>query len=89
MLGKLAGSGAKRSRKAAISGNAPVARMPVISVAQFGFASPVVGQGENIDGELAGHLLGQRCHGGLVKLALGVARKELIAVDQTGQSPQL
>lgn len=44
-----------------------------------------MGQSENIDSEFAGRLLRQRRHGGLVKLAIGIARKELIAVDQTGQ----
>ena len=48
-------------------------------------ASPVMGEGKDVDGELAGRLLGQRGHGGIIKLAVGVTRKELIAVDQARQ----
>ena len=38
---------------------------------QFGLASPFMGQSKNVDGELAGRLLGQRGDGGLMKLAVG------------------
>lgn len=51
--------------------------------------TPFMGQSENINGEFAGRLNGQRGHGGIVKLAISIARKELIAVDQTGKCHRL
>ena len=44
-----------------------------------------MGQSKNVDRQFAGCLLGKGGHGGLIKLAVGVTGKQLIAVDQTGQ----
>ena len=56
-----------------------------MSGGEIGLAAALVGERQRADDELAGDPLRQGLHRGVVEPAIGVARKELVAVDQPGQ----
>ena len=56
---------------------------------EIGLAAALVGYRQRADHELAGDLLRQGLHGGVVEPAIGVAREELVTVDEPGQRARL
>ena len=54
---------------------------------EIGFDAPLVGDGQRADDELAGGPFWQGLHRRVVEPAVGVAREELVAVDQPRQRP--
>ena len=58
-------------------------------IGEFGLAAAVVGQGEQVDHDAAGLLLGQPLQEGVEGSAIGLAREQLVAIDEVQQRHRL
>ena len=84
-LGKCGGIGAKRARSAAMSGSWAAARSAVEQCREFGLAAALMGQRQKIDHQTARRLFRDLFEQPVKGQAIGVAGKQLVAIDEIEQ----
>ena len=83
------GSGAKSASRGSSSGNVPVAQQFAKPCVQRGLGAAIVGQGQQTNHAPAGFALIEGLEQRVEAAAVGVAREQLIAVDEVQQRHRL
>ncbi len=87
--GSAAGSGAKRSRKRRQVGQLACREIGGQQRGEVGLAAALMGQGQQVDHQAAGRFFREPFEQPVEGLPVGVAREELVAVDEVQQRHRL